>query len=81
MKHAPIRQASSLGTSPISEGDPFMDVDSEEHISERAEIHFLAALVDELMKSLHVNGIMTREQLQRIEDAASARIGTEPRAW
>ena len=58
-----------------------MDIDSEEHTSERAELHFLAALVDELMKTLHAHAILTREQLQQIEAAVAERVGTEPRAW
>jgi hypothetical protein len=58
-----------------------MDIDSEEQSSERAELHFLAALVDELMKVLHAHGILTREQLQQIEDAVGERVGSEPRAW
>ncbi len=58
-----------------------MDIDSKEHVSERAELHFLAALIDELMKTLHANRTMSREQLQEVEDAVCARIGTEPRAW
>ena len=58
-----------------------MDIDSEDQSSERAELHFLAALVDELMKTLHANGTLTREQLQQIEAAVSERVGTEPRAW
>ena len=58
-----------------------MQIDSEEQASERAELHFLAALVDELMKALHANQLMSREQLQQVEDAVCARIGTAPRAW
>lgn len=58
-----------------------MDLDSEEQSSERAELHFLAAMTDELMKALLVNGVMTRTQLQAVEDAVSTRIGTEPRTW
>ena len=58
-----------------------MEVDIEEHLSERVELHFLAALVDELMKTLHAHRIMSREQLQEIEDAVSDRLGTAPRAW
>ena len=58
-----------------------MQIDSEDQAAERAELHFLAALVDELMKALHANQIMSRGQLQEIEDATSARIGTPPRAW
>jgi hypothetical protein len=58
-----------------------MEIDSEDQSSERTELHFLAALVDELMKALLANGVMTRVQLQQIEDAVSSRIGTSPRAW
>lgn len=58
-----------------------MDIDSEEQSSERAELHFLAALIDELMKALALSGVMTRAQLQDIEDAVSARTGTPPRTW
>ena len=58
-----------------------MDVDSEEQSSERAELHFLAALVDELMHGLLANDVMTRSQLQAIENAVSARVGTAPRNW
>jgi hypothetical protein len=58
-----------------------MDLDSEEQSSERAELHFLAAVVDELMKALLVNGVMDRRQLQAVEDAVSARIGSQPRTW
>jgi hypothetical protein len=58
-----------------------MDIDSEEQSSERAELHFLAALVDELMKALLVGGVMTRGQLQEIEDAVSARTGAPVRTW
>ena len=58
-----------------------MDLDSQDQSSERAELHFLAALVDELMKALMTNKVMTRGQLQAIEDAVSTRIGTKPRSW
>lgn len=58
-----------------------MDIDSEDQSSERAELHFLAALIDELMKALLVGGVMTRAQLQEIEEAVSARTGAAPRAW
>ena len=58
-----------------------MDIDSEEQSSERAELHFLAAMMDELMKALLAHGVMDRSQLQAIEDAVSHRIGSEPRTW
>jgi hypothetical protein len=52
-----------------------------ERADERAEIHFLAALVDELMKALLATGTMSRDQLQDIEHAVSARTGSAARAW
>jgi hypothetical protein len=58
-----------------------VEIDSEEQSSERAELHFLAALVDELMKALLMKGVMDRSQLQAVENAVSERIGTEPRNW
>lgn len=58
-----------------------MDLDSQDQSSERAELHFLAAMVDELMKGLLKNEVMTRTQLQEIEKAVSTRIGSEPRIW
>jgi hypothetical protein len=58
-----------------------MQVDSEDQSSERAELHFLAALVDELMEALVRNKIMTRPQLQDVENLVSSRVGTEPRTW
>jgi hypothetical protein len=58
-----------------------MDLDSQDQSSERAELHFLAALIDELMKALVANNVMTRAQLQAIENAVSTRIGSEPRNW
>jgi hypothetical protein len=58
-----------------------MEVDSEDQSSERAEIHFLAAMIDELMKALLLNNVMTRSQLQEVENAVSSRIGTKTRVW
>jgi len=58
-----------------------VDIDSEEQWSERAEIHFLAGLVDELMKALLTHGVMDRAQIQAVEDAVSERIGTNRRVW
>ncbi len=52
-----------------------------DHADERAQLHFLAALVDELMKALLATGAMSRSQLQDIEIAVSARTGSAPRAW
>lgn len=48
---------------------------------ERMELHFLAAMVDELMRALLSSGTLRREQLQEIEDAVSVRTGTPSRGW
>ncbi|MDT9600148.1 hypothetical protein [Sphingosinicella rhizophila] len=58
-----------------------MEIDSEDQTSERLELDFLAALVDELMRALLASGTMTRAQLQEIENAASRRTGAQPRSW
>lgn len=58
-----------------------MDLDSEDQTSERAELHFLAALVDELMRVLVAKGVMDRRELQAIENAVSERTGADPRHW
>lgn len=58
-----------------------MDIDSEDQVSERTELHFLAALVDELMKAMLDAGVMNRVQLQEVENAVSMRTGAPPRAW
>ena len=61
--------------------DAASDDDTSERADERAELHFLAALVDELMKALLTTGTMNRGQLQDIENAVSERTGSAPRAW
>lgn len=58
-----------------------MEADSEDQFSERAELHFLAALVDELMKALLTNNVMARSQLQEVENLVSVRVGTQTRTW
>jgi hypothetical protein len=58
-----------------------MDIDSEDQVSERTELHFLAALVDELMKAMLDAGVINRVQLQEVENAVSMRTGAPPRAW
>lgn len=49
--------------------------------SERAEIHFLAALVDELMRRMMATGTLSQADLNAIEQAAAKRVGGTPRAW
>lgn len=56
------------------------DIDTDT-TSERAELHFLAALVEELMRQLLVGGVMTQSQLNAVEEAVSRRVGSVARAW
>lgn len=58
-----------------------MGADDADMVSERAELHFLAALVDELMRKLLISGVMTQSQLNEVEAAVSQRTGTVARAW
>jgi hypothetical protein len=57
------------------------DPDGSERNAERAELHFLAALTDELMRTLMASGILTQAQLNEIERAVADRTGNAPRAW
>ncbi|CAM3076043.1 MULTISPECIES: hypothetical protein [Sphingomonas] len=58
-----------------------MDGLNEDGVSERAELHFLAALTEELMRHLMEAGVLSRTQLQSIENAVAERTGGIPRAW
>ncbi|WP_322963454.1 hypothetical protein [Sphingomonas fuzhouensis] len=58
-----------------------MDGVNDDGVSERAELHFLAALTEELMRHLMEAGVLTRTQLQSIENAVAERTGGIPRAW
>lgn len=58
-----------------------MDEDVAEQAEQRAEIHFLAALVDELMRTMLDAGALTRAQLNDIERVAAEKAGQVPRAW
>lgn len=58
-----------------------MGPDDPDMISERTELHFLAALVDELMRKLLISGVMTQAQLNEIEAAVAQRVGNVARAW
>ena len=49
--------------------------------SERAEVHFLAALVDELMRKMLASGLVSQADLNEIEKNVARRIGGKPRAW
>ena len=60
-----------------------MDVndDGQDTASERGEVHFLAALVDELMRTMLASGVMTKTQLNQVEQSVAERVGSSPRAW
>jgi hypothetical protein len=58
-----------------------MNEDVSEAADQRSELHFLAALTDELMRTLQETGALTRAQLNGIEEAAARRAGTMPRPW
>lgn len=58
-----------------------LNADGEDTHAERAEVHFLAALVDELMRELLLAGILSQAQLNEIEAAVARRVGSTPRAW
>ena len=55
--------------------------DGQDIASERAEIHFLAALVDELMRKLMLSGVLSKSDLNELEQTVADRIGTSPRGW
>ena len=55
--------------------------DGQDSAAERAEIHFLAAMVDELMRKLMQAGVLTKADLNELEQAVSDRIGVPPRGW
>ena len=57
------------------------DTDASERSAERAELHFLAALTDELMRALLTSGVLTQAQLNEIEAETAKKIGSIPRAW
>jgi hypothetical protein len=58
-----------------------VNAQGEDTPSERAEIHFLAALVDELMRKMLTAGVVSQADLNEIEAAVAARTGGAPRAW
>lgn len=55
--------------------------DGRDSAAERAEIHFLAAMVDELMRKLMQAGVLTKADLNELEQAVGDRIGVPPRGW
>lgn len=58
-----------------------MDDDFIETADQRSELHFLAALVDELMRTLEQAAVLNRAQLNEIEQAVAKRVGSVPRPW
>ena len=49
--------------------------------SERAEVHFLAALVDELMRKMLASGLVSQADLNEVEENVARRVGGKARAW
>ena len=58
-----------------------MDEDQDVSADQQTELHFLAALTEELMRVLGQSGALTRAQLNEIEEAAAKRVGGVPRPW
>ena len=58
-----------------------MDEDVAEQAEQRSEIHFLAALVYELMRTMLDACNLTRAQLNDVERVAAEKAGQMPRAW
>ena len=58
-----------------------MDTQDVDYVSERGELHFLAALVDELMRRLMMSGVLSQAELNAIEADVAKRVGNVPRAW
>ncbi|MET3824679.1 MULTISPECIES: hypothetical protein [Sphingomonas] len=58
-----------------------VNTEGEDTGSERGEVHFLAALVDELMRQMLASGVMTKDQLNAVEQSVAQRVGSSPRAW
>lgn len=48
---------------------------------ERSELHFLAALCDELMRALLGAEVLSRAQLNEVEAAVAKRLSNPPRGW
>jgi TPP-dependent pyruvate/acetoin dehydrogenase alpha subunit len=65
------------------EMNDFRDVNDagEDTTSERAAVHRLAATVEELMRSLMAKGLLSRSELNAIEEAVAKRIDQAPRIW
>lgn len=58
-----------------------VNAEGEDTESERGEVHFLAALLDELMRKVLAAGVLTQAELNEVEAAAAQRVGGVPRAW
>ena len=52
-----------------------VNTDGEDTGSERRELHFLATLLDKLMRKMLAAGALTQADLNEIELAAARRVG------
>jgi hypothetical protein len=83
LQHARLTDVNGCAESAqrIKERRMEVNTEGEDTGSERREIHFLAALLDELMRKMLAAGALTQADLNEIESAAAKRVGGEPRAW
>jgi len=83
LQHARLTDVNGCAESSQRTKERRMEVnpEGEDTGSERREIHFLAALLDELMRKILAAGALTQADLNEIESAAAKRVGGEPRAW
>lgn len=58
-----------------------MNTEGQDTGSELGQIHFLAALLDKLMRKMLAAGALTQAELNEIELAAAKRVGGQPRTW
>lgn len=82
-RYTSTRSSNQIFCTLLGQGRCHMDVnaDGEDTLSERAEVHFLAALVDEIMRKMMVAGVLSQADLNEVEQAAAKRVGSVPRAW
>lgn len=58
-----------------------VNAEGEDTGSERAQVHFLAAVVDELMRKMLAAGVLSQADLNEVEQLVAQRVGSAPRAW
>jgi TPP-dependent pyruvate/acetoin dehydrogenase alpha subunit len=61
--------------------DSGVNDNGEDTTAERAEVHRLAATLDELMRTLLAKGVLDRDALNAIETEVARRIDEAARLW